>query len=99
LNAVSNIAVYAYADPDVGSNGIHHIGPISTGEGVYWSRISNRMFYVMNVIGCSYPLTTTFSCFGLVIGHPRMTIIGIRLLAEILWVEILSQSSGCPLLN
>jgi hypothetical protein len=65
LNAVCNIAVYADADADayVGSNGIHHIGPIPTGEGVYWSRISNQIFYVMNVIRCSYPLTTTFSSF------------------------------------
>jgi hypothetical protein len=61
LNAVCDIAVYA--DTDVGSNGSHHIGSIPNGEGVYWSCISNQMFYVLNVIGGSYPLTTTFSSF------------------------------------
>jgi hypothetical protein len=61
LNAVCNIAVYA--DTNVGSNGSHHVGPIPNGEGVYWSGISNQMFYVMNVFGSGYPLTTTFSSF------------------------------------
>jgi hypothetical protein len=42
---------------------IRIIGPIPTGEGVYWSSISHQMFYVLNVIGGSYPLTTTFSSF------------------------------------
>jgi hypothetical protein len=57
--------ITVYDDTEVWGNNTHHIGPIPNAQGVYWSGMYNEFFYVMNVIGSGYPLTSGLSAFWL----------------------------------